>query len=276
MTLPASGTITWNQICTEFSLNPVTAVWPTNFYGKGGAPASGNLGFADFYGRSAGGAYTPVPGTYTYWDDGAIGGGPGGSALITSVSGSVAWSYTISGFAATSSISSGSSAASISFSVPQGTGIGVRTSTITLTQGANTWNLTVKATGADSGGGGTCVTADSLILMGDGTEKRAGDLLPGDIVMTQHELTGEWGRYELIAVSFTHDPVYAMRGYPTATARHRFGYRLFGIRWFRAGWFGRYVGTRKVAKITVMAAHTYMARSPEPGSKWRLCHNLKP
>lgn len=51
MTLPASGTITIQQIAAEFGL-AATAVFPGAFYGKGGAPASGTLSFADFYGRS--------------------------------------------------------------------------------------------------------------------------------------------------------------------------------------------------------------------------------
>lgn len=52
MTLPASGTITLHQIAAEFSLAN-TAIFPSAFYGKGGAPASGTLRFSDFYGRSA-------------------------------------------------------------------------------------------------------------------------------------------------------------------------------------------------------------------------------
>jgi hypothetical protein len=53
MTLPASGVISWEDICAEFSLDASTAIFPTNFYGLGGAPASGVLKFSDFYGRSA-------------------------------------------------------------------------------------------------------------------------------------------------------------------------------------------------------------------------------
>jgi len=51
MTLPSSGPITLFQIADEFGL-PHNAVFPTAFYGKGGAPSSGPLSFADFYGRS--------------------------------------------------------------------------------------------------------------------------------------------------------------------------------------------------------------------------------
>jgi hypothetical protein len=52
MTLPTSGPISIDMICTEFSL-PNNSVFPTAFYGKGGAPASGPLSLEDFYGRSA-------------------------------------------------------------------------------------------------------------------------------------------------------------------------------------------------------------------------------
>jgi hypothetical protein len=52
VTLPASGSISLHEIAAEFSLAQ-TAIFPSAFYGKGGAPASGALSFADFYGRSA-------------------------------------------------------------------------------------------------------------------------------------------------------------------------------------------------------------------------------
>ena len=51
MTLPSSGPITLFQIADEFGLAH-NSVFPTAFYGKGGAPSSGPLSFADFYGRS--------------------------------------------------------------------------------------------------------------------------------------------------------------------------------------------------------------------------------
>jgi hypothetical protein len=51
MTLPASGTISLYQIADEFGVARSTP-FPSGFYGKGGAPSSGALSFADFYGRS--------------------------------------------------------------------------------------------------------------------------------------------------------------------------------------------------------------------------------
>jgi hypothetical protein len=51
MTLPASGPISLNDLCTEYGL-PSNSVFPGAFYGKPGIPASGPLGLADFYGKS--------------------------------------------------------------------------------------------------------------------------------------------------------------------------------------------------------------------------------
>jgi hypothetical protein len=276
MTLPASGNISWSQICTEFSLNPTTAVWPASFYGKGGAPGSGNLSFSDFYGRSAGGSFTPAPGTYTYTDNGQLGsagGGPGASVTISSTT-TQTWTYSATGSSSYSAtLASGGSGTSIGFNLPAATGTSNRSTAITLNAGANAWNITLFATGLGSAGGGTCVSVNSLVLTQNG-EKRAGDLIPGDVVYTRHETTGEWMHCQVTDVSFAYEPIYVRRGYPDATKRHRFG---FGRkpRWYRAGWFGRKGGMAMVAKITVAGAHTYMARNPN-SDKWRLSHNIKP
>jgi hypothetical protein len=273
-----SNPITWANLCTEFSLDPLTAVFPASFYGKGGAPATGVLSFQDFVGRSGGGSYTPTPGTYSYTDNGVTTGGPGSSVIVTSIAGSVPWTWSATGSTTnlSSSLASGSSGAGIQFDLPSATGIANRSVAISLHQGANNWTLNLFSTGTGSPGGGSCVACDTPILMGDGTEKLAGELQAGDVVYTRHELTGEWMRAEVLQVELVPDTVYRLRGFPDATKRHRFGYDLFGIRWFRAGWFGRKARETTVAKISVHGAHTYMARSPAPGSKWRLSHNLKP
>jgi hypothetical protein len=57
VTLQASGAISLAQIAAEFGLAS-NSTFPSAFYGKGGAPNSGALSFADFYGRSNG---TPPP-----------------------------------------------------------------------------------------------------------------------------------------------------------------------------------------------------------------------
>lgn len=88
MALPASGEITFAQICAEFGLNAATAVWPASFYGKGGAPSSGPLSFADFYGR-AGVSVTINPATS--YSEGATSVGNASHTVV--VTGGVASSY---------------------------------------------------------------------------------------------------------------------------------------------------------------------------------------
>lgn len=51
MPLPASGTISLNDIATEFGGTAPHSV--SEYYGAGGAPASGTISLASFYGRSA-------------------------------------------------------------------------------------------------------------------------------------------------------------------------------------------------------------------------------
>jgi hypothetical protein len=156
MTLPASGNISWNDICVEFSLNPSTAVWPASFYGKGGAPGSGSLSFNNFYGRSAAAAYNPMPGTYTFEDNGINGaGGLGASASVTRNAGSAVWTYVISGAnigAVSPSIGSGGSAATVTFNLAANTAMhgSDRSATVTLTQAGNTWTLNLFATAASN------------------------------------------------------------------------------------------------------------------------------
>lgn len=47
-------------------------------------------------------------------------------------------------------------------------------------------------------GGGTCPAPEMLILMADGSHKRADDIRDGDVVRTKHETTGVWGDYPVI------------------------------------------------------------------------------
>ena len=42
-----------------------------------------------------------------------------------------------------------------------------------------------------------CPDPEMPILMADGTEKRAGDIKVGDFVLTQHEKTFDWGKYQV-------------------------------------------------------------------------------
>lgn len=151
MTLPAAPPISWTQICAEFGLNPATAVWPASFYGKGGAPGSGALSFADFLGRSAAPPVTfnPVAGNY-YVDDGGI------SQTVNfaiSASQAVVWTWTRTG-TGTCNVVSGNSAVTITFT--QTAGLNDRTGTFTVSANGQTWTVTLSTTGG--GGGGSVMT----------------------------------------------------------------------------------------------------------------------
>jgi hypothetical protein len=163
MTLPASGTITYAQICAEFGL-AIGSVFPTAFYGKGGAPSSGALSFSDFYGRSGQSAatYTPVAGTYNYDN-----GGPGGGTLSKTITASraVTWTFTITGTnsgSVSSNVASGNSAASITFTMTAAATSATRTATVTLTANdgvANqSWTLNLTTYGSGGGVGGATMT----------------------------------------------------------------------------------------------------------------------
>ena len=49
----------------------------------------------------------------------------------------------------------------------------------------------------------TCPDPNTLILLSDGSQKRAGDLQVGDVVRTQHEDTLEWGEHKVTYVETT-------------------------------------------------------------------------
>ncbi len=124
--------------------------------------------------------------------------------------------------------------------------------------------------GGAGGGGGFCVTDDTRILMANydqsdrGIEKVANDLKVGDWVWTKHEITMEWGAYQISALSFINEPVYQADGYPRATAAHRFW--IDG--WVTMDQIGEPAGIARVVKITVEDAHTYI-------SAGILSHNVK-
>jgi hypothetical protein len=118
------------------------------------------------------------------------------------------------------------------------------------------------------GGGGYCVTIDTPILLADGSEKRAGELVVGDSLLTQHERTMEWGEYPVSRVEFVSAEVWTatIDGKTLrATPEHRV--------WHDGAWLtmeqlGKPDGRDVVAKITTLYAHTYM-------SNGILSHNIK-
>jgi len=109
MTLQSSGAISLNDITAEFGL-AADSVFPTKFYGLGGAPASGALSFADFYGRSNV-IFTPDGGDLS--DSGL-----GGVNMTLSCNKTATWTYTYSGSPnGSSSPLSGGSGTSVVFSI---------------------------------------------------------------------------------------------------------------------------------------------------------------
>lgn len=218
-------------------------------------------------GGGEGVTYTPAAGEY--------GDAPsdGAASFTVGASASVTWTWSYSGNAPTASVASGGTGTDITFTLAQDSLD--KTTTVTLQSGGQTWTIGLDTVGL-------CVAADSLILMADGTEKAAGNIVVGDSVWTRHEETLEWGAFRVSAITLASEPVFALIGHPSATAAHRFALpawlaRLLPerFRWFRTGWFGRPAGVATVAKITVEDAHTYMARHPKPRSRWRLSHNIK-
>lgn len=122
--------------------------------------------------------------------------------------------------------------------------------------------------GGGGGGGGYCVTTDTPILMADGAEKIAQNLVVGDMIRTQHETTLEWGDYPVSAISFVEDDVYSLdigTGVLRATAGHKM---MINGAWIRMDALGYPSGRAMVAKITVDDAHTYVSRGV-------LSHNVK-
>jgi uncharacterized membrane protein YgcG len=122
--------------------------------------------------------------------------------------------------------------------------------------------------GGPYGGGGYCVTVDTPILLADGSEKRAGELMVGDSLTTRHERTMEWGEYPVSRVEFVSAGVWTatIDGKTLrATPEHRV--------WHDGAWIameqlGKPDGRDVVAKITTLYAHTYI-------SNGILSHNIK-
>jgi hypothetical protein len=126
MTTPGSGPIAVSDVRSEFALsNPVSF---SNFYGKGGAPGSGQISMSDMHGRSA-------PG--------------GGGSVVVSInppsrnSGSL--TATFSTFAFTASVSSGTPT-SYAWAVVENNSGGA-----SVVSGGNTATANLRS--SDSGGG---------------------------------------------------------------------------------------------------------------------------
>ncbi|MCG7349799.1 Hint domain-containing protein [Sphingomonas sp. ACRSK] len=122
--------------------------------------------------------------------------------------------------------------------------------------------------------GGQCVTTDTPILMADGTERPAGDILVGDRILTRHELRlnevgGGWGVFlvEAIEIADSEDVWQAEVGGRTlrATGEHL----VYTGAWVKMRDIGtKVVGSHRIVKMTVTDAHTYVSNGV-------LSHNIK-
>jgi hypothetical protein len=114
-----------------------------------------------------------------------------------------------------------------------------------------------------------CVTDDALIMMADGTQRPARDLVVGDMLWTVHEETMVAGDYPIEAIDFADEDILVV----VLSSGPLFGtpdHRVLTL----AGWqtlrdlCGVPAGRARVAKITVTDAHTYI-------SNGALSHNIK-
>lgn len=119
------------------------------------------------------------------------------------------------------------------------------------------------------GGGGFCVADHMMILMADGSERPARDLVAGDLVEALHDRTWRRGPYPVEAISFVEADVVAY-DFPSGRLVATPGHRV----WVRGDWRrmddlgAKPVGRATVAKITVESAHTYIASGV-------ISHNIK-
>jgi hypothetical protein len=126
------------------------------------------------------------------------------------------------------------------------------------------------------GGGYTCPVEDAPILManaartGPGNTTRAGDILAGDWVWTQHEFTKAWGAFRVSKAMVIVDDLIAIPGRPLTSPSH--------LWWTDAGWrrsdtLGTPAGRAKVVALTVSAAGTYVLLGDN--GEWLLSHNKR-
>jgi hypothetical protein len=114
--------------------------------------------------------------------------------------------------------------------------------------------------------GTTCVVLETLVRManetndGPGVEKRAGDIMVGDFVWTQHEHTMEWGAYPVTAIKHLEQEIMSAPGFPDATGQHPF---WIDDQWVLMEQIGEPEGEAMIVHMKVADAHTFMARHPD-------------
>lgn len=126
----------------------------------------------------------------------------------------------------------------------------------------------------DTGGGGGgirgvhCVSAETLILMDDGSLRRADCVKVGEKVHTQHETTLEWGDYRVAYRLLVREPTWIAE-VDGKTIQASTGHRLWvDGAWVKIETIGVEAGETTVVELTIDDAHTYI-------SNGILSHNLK-
>ncbi|MDP5279910.1 ubiquitin-activating E1 FCCH domain-containing protein [Sphingomonas sp. DG1-23] len=118
------------------------------------------------------------------------------------------------------------------------------------------------------GGGGYCVTSDTMILMADGVEKSARRLVVGDMVRTRHATTLEWGDFPVTAVQRVVRAVWRAE-IGDQVLRASKGHRFWnGEEWVKIETVGERDGVAEVVAISVGTARSYI-------SNGILSHNIK-
>ncbi|MBV9842042.1 MAG: hypothetical protein JOY99_11050 [Sphingomonadaceae bacterium] len=140
MTLQSSGAISLNDIIAEFGLS-AQAVFPRDFYGLGGAPASGALSLEDFYGRShVVPVFTPSGGSVSSSSAYA-------ASYTLSCSVAAIWTFSLPS-GVTASIASGASATSVTFTSYT---VGTHIIGVHGASGSTTADVSVQLTVSDGG-----------------------------------------------------------------------------------------------------------------------------
>ena len=130
---------------------------------------------------------------------------------------------------------------------------------------------------ADGGGasppGGNCVTVDTPVMMADGSEKPAGQIVVGDRLWTRHEnhlgdVGGGWGFYPVEAVSIADSADVWQATIGGRTLNVTGDHLVYTGTWVAMRDIGQPAAPAKVVKMTVTSAHTYV-------SNGILSHNIK-
>lgn len=190
-----------SEINTEFGRgNDLNSYRGTTWYtdaGGSGTFSSGAISMSEFYSKrptAPGGTFSPDGSTSSGSRTSLYAYQYASTATVTiTCTQSATWTYTaVSGAGGSVNISSGSSATSITFSMAGNISTTFRTRTwnVDATSGSNTryWAVTVETEG-DGGCQFCCFTPDTMVRMGDMSEKPISEVSVGDFILVYDELS---------------------------------------------------------------------------------------